>query len=46
MEKKKRRRSKRLNLLDQEDSGPQFWSPIKIVAAREYQALKKRRRNR
>ena len=36
MEKKKRRRGKRLNLLGQEDSGPQFWSPIKVVVVREY----------
>ena len=40
MKKKKRRRGKRLNLLGQEDDGPIFWSPNKVVAAREYQALK------
>ena len=40
MEKKKRRRGKRLNLLGQEDDGLIFQSLIKVVAAREYQALK------
>ena len=36
IEKKKRRRGKRLNLLNQKDDGPTFWSSIKVVAAREY----------
>ena len=40
IEKKKRRRGKRLNLLSQKDNRPTFYSPIKVVAAREYQALK------
>ena len=39
-EKKKRRRGKRLTLLGQEDSGPQFYSPIKVQAAREFQTVK------
>jgi hypothetical protein len=40
IEKKKRSRSKRLNLVGEEDSGPQFFSPGRIQAAREFQALK------
>ena len=39
-EKKRRRRGKRLNLLGQEESGPQFFSLIKVQAAREHQAVK------
>ena len=39
-ERKRRRRGKRLNLLGEEDSGPQFFSPIKVQAARDFQALK------
>lgn len=35
-EKKKRNRGKRLNLLGEEDNGPQLFSPSKIQAAREY----------
>ena len=34
-EKKRRQRGKRLNLLGQETSGPQFFSPTKIQAARD-----------
>ena len=34
-EKKRRRRGKRLNLLGQEESGPQFFSLTKVQAARE-----------
>jgi hypothetical protein len=40
VEKKKRSRSKRLNLVGKEDSGPQFFSPGRIQAAKEFQALK------
>ena len=40
MEKKKRRKGKKLNLLGQEDSRPQFFSPLKVQTAREFQALK------
>ena len=40
MEKKKRKRGKKLNLLGLEDSGPQFFSPSKVQTAREFQALK------
>ena len=40
MEKKKRRRGKKLNLLGQEDSRLQFFSPLKVQTAREFQALK------
>ena len=39
-EKKRRRRGKRLNLLGEEDSGPQFFSPVRIQAARDYQESK------
>ena len=39
-EKKRRKRGKRLNLLGQEGSGPQFFSPSQIQAARDYQASK------
>ena len=35
-EKKRRRRGKRLNLLGQEESGPQFFSLTKVQAAREH----------
>jgi hypothetical protein len=40
IEKSKRKRGKRLNLLGEEDSGPQFFSPARIQAAREFQAQK------
>jgi alanyl-tRNA synthetase len=36
----KRRRGKRLNLLGEEVSGPQFFSPSRVQAARDYQAIK------
>lgn len=39
-EKKKRQRGKRLNLLGEEDSGPQFFSPKRVQAARQFQAIK------
>jgi hypothetical protein len=39
-EKKKRQRGKRLNLLGEEDSGPQFFSPARVQAARDWQAIK------
>ena len=39
-EKKRRRRGKKLNLLGEEDSGPQFFSPARIQAARDYQESK------
>ena len=39
-EKKKRRRGKRLNLVGDEDTGPQFFSPARVEAARAWQALK------
>jgi hypothetical protein len=40
LEVKKRRRGKCLNLLGESDSGPQFFSPARIKAARDYQAQK------
>ena len=39
-EKKRRKRGKRLNLLGEDESGPQFFSPSRVQAAREYQAIK------
>ncbi|KAI9681739.1 MAG: hypothetical protein M1829_000484 [Trizodia sp. TS-e1964] len=39
-EKKKRKRGKRLNLVGEEDSGPQFFSPGRITAARAFQEEK------
>ena len=39
-EKKRRKRGKRLNLLGEEGSGPQFFSPAQVQAARDYQAAK------
>ena len=39
-EKKRRKRNKRLNLLNEEDSGAQFFSLTRIQAVREYQAIK------
>ena len=41
LEKKKRQWGKRLNLLGEEDSGPQFFSPGRVRAAREQQEAKK-----
>ena len=38
--KKKRRKGKRLNLLGQEESGAQIFSPGRVQAARDYQATK------
>ena len=39
-ERKRRIRNKRLNLVKQEDNGPQFFSPSRIEAARAYQVSK------
>ena len=39
-EKKRRQKGKRLNLLGESDLGPQFFSPGRIQAAREYQSQK------
>ena len=39
-EKKRRRRGKRLNLVGEEESRPQFFSPRRIQTAREFQAAK------
>jgi hypothetical protein len=39
-EKKRRKRGKRLNLIGQEEGGPQFFSPSQIEAARAQQVLK------
>lgn len=39
-EKKRRKRGKRLNLLGEEDSGPQFFSPARVQAARDLQTTK------
>ena len=39
-EKKRGKRGKRLNLVVEEDSGPQFFSPRRVQAAREFQAAK------
>ena len=39
-EKKRRKRGKRLILLGEEDTGPQFFSPGRVAAARAYQASK------
>ena len=38
MEKNKRKRGKRLNLLGKEGNGCTFWGPDEILAARELQA--------
>jgi hypothetical protein len=38
--KKRRKRGKRLNLIEEENSGPQFFSPEKIQTARDCQATK------
>src|SRR5450432_2684678 len=40
LEKKKRKRGKRLNLLSEEDNRPQFYSQARIQAAREIKAQK------
>ena len=37
MEKKKRQRDKAMNLVGEEDSGPQFFSPGRIQRARDLQ---------
>lgn len=40
LEKRKRQRGKRLNLLGEEASGAQFFSPARVAAARAFQAQK------
>jgi len=40
IEQKRRKQGKRLNLLGEEDNGPQFFSPSRVQAALEYQAEK------
>ena len=45
-EKKRRNRGKKLNLLGEEDSGPQFFSPGRVQAARAYQASKDEEKSR
>ena len=39
-ERKRRKRGKRLNLVGEKESGPQFFSPGKVQAARDYRAAK------
>ncbi|SLM33726.1 hypothetical protein LPUS_02273 [Lasallia pustulata] len=39
-EKRRRKRGKRLNLLGEEESGPQFFSPGRVTAVRTWQAEK------
>ena len=39
-EKKRRQRGQRLNLLGEDDSGPQFFSPGRVQGARDYQDQK------
>ena len=39
-EKKRRRRGKRFNLVGEEGGGPQFFSPSRVQAARDYQVSK------
>ncbi|SLM37363.1 hypothetical protein LPUS_07185 [Lasallia pustulata] len=39
-EKRRRKRGKRLNLLGEKESGPQFFSPGRVTAARTWQAEK------
>lgn len=39
-EKKRRKRGKRLNLIGEEESGPQFFGPAEVEAARVFQAKK------
>ena len=39
-ERKRRRWGKRLNLLREKDSKPQFFSPAKVQTTRDFQALK------
>ena len=38
--RKRRKRGKRLNLVGEKESGPQFFSPGKVQAARDYRAAK------
>jgi hypothetical protein len=42
IEKKKRKRGKRLNLVGEEDNGPQFYTPNRVRTALEYQEQKER----
>ena len=37
LQKKKNKKSKRLNLVGEEAGGPECYSPAKVAAAREYQ---------
>jgi hypothetical protein len=39
-EKRKRNRGKRLNLLGEEDGGPQFFSPSRVLRAKTYSGEK------
>ena len=39
-EKKRRRRDKQLNLVDEDNIGPQFFSPYRVQATRDYQESK------
>lgn len=41
--KKKQVQGKRLNLLGEEDNGPQLFSPSRVKAAREFAAAKKKK---
>ena len=40
LEKRKRKKGKKLNLLDKKISRTQFFSPSRVQAARDYQAIK------
>lgn len=40
IEQKRRKKGKRLNLLGEDDVGPQFFSPSRVLAARQFQAQK------
>jgi hypothetical protein len=43
-EKKRRQRNKRLNLLEEEDTGvPQFFSPQRVLAAKAFQKSKEKK---
>jgi hypothetical protein len=45
IEKYKYKKTKRLNLLGEEESRPQFFNPSRVQAARDHQAIKKQRNN-
>lgn len=38
VEKQKRNRGRRFNLLEEEDNGPQLFSPLHVYVAREFTA--------